>query len=75
MICDSHGMLDAALVLRTAFQHRGQAWVQAGAGIVSLSQPERELEETREKLASIAPYVRLTEPQPVSMLPTAEVQP
>ncbi|PWU30672.1 salicylate synthase [Pseudomonas sp. RW407] len=75
MICDSHGMLDAALVLRTAFQHRDQAWVQAGAGIVSLSLPERELEETREKLASIAPYVHLAEHQLATVRQTAEVQP
>lgn len=32
-------------------------WLQAGAGIIAPSQPERELVETKEKLASIAPYI------------------
>ncbi|PCR22094.1 hypothetical protein CQA77_25250, partial [Klebsiella pneumoniae] len=31
--------------------------IQAGAGIIAQSTPERELTETREKLASIAPYL------------------
>lgn len=35
----------------------GWKWIQAGAGIIALSKPERELEETKEKLASIAPYI------------------
>ncbi|MFC6338653.1 salicylate synthase [Pseudomonas karstica] len=72
MIADSDGSLDAALVLRSLFEDHGQAWVQAGAGIVSLSLPERELEETREKLASIAPHVRLLA---VETQRAAEVQP
>jgi hypothetical protein len=53
----SRGQLDAALVLRSAFQADGQAWLQAGAGIVKGSRPEREFEETCEKLGSIAPYI------------------
>lgn len=53
----SDGSLDAALVLRTVFQEGDRTWVQAGAGIVADSRPERETEETREKLASIAPYL------------------
>ncbi|MNN14807.1 Isochorismate synthase/isochorismate lyase [compost metagenome] len=51
---DSSGALDAALVLRTIFQQGGAAWLQAGAGIVSMSSPARELEETREKLSSFS---------------------
>jgi salicylate synthetase len=54
---DSSGDLDAALVLRSVFQAGGSAWLQAGAGIVSASRPEREFEETREKLASVARHV------------------
>ncbi|NVZ50345.1 salicylate synthase [Pseudomonas sp. B6002] len=72
LIADSDGSLDAALVLRSVFEDQGQAWVQAGAGIVSLSLPERELEETREKLASIAPHVRVLA---VETQRAAEVQP
>jgi salicylate synthase len=53
----SDGRLDAALVLRTVFQDEGQAWLQAGAGIVRDSTPEREFQETREKLGSVAPFI------------------
>ncbi|URM92954.1 salicylate synthase [Actinomadura madurae] len=51
------GSLDAALVLRALYAENGQAWLRAGAGIVSASTPDREYEETCEKLSSIAPYV------------------
>jgi salicylate synthetase len=53
----SDGRLDAALVLRSVFQADGKAWLQAGAGIVRDSRPEREFQETREKLASVAPFI------------------
>ncbi|KAE8152565.1 ADC synthase [Aspergillus avenaceus] len=52
---------EAALVLRTVFQDENRQWVQAGAGVISQSLPEREMTETCEKLASIAPFV-VTEP-------------
>lgn len=51
---DHNGVLDAALVLRTIFQQDGRTWLQAGAGIVEQSQPDREFEETCEKLRSVA---------------------
>ncbi|MBE1535921.1 salicylate synthase [Actinomadura algeriensis] len=51
------GSLDSALVLRALYNRDGRAWLRAGAGIVSGSTPEREYEETCEKLSSIAPYV------------------
>ncbi len=50
---DKDGTLDVALVLRTAFQNEKETWVRVGAGIVKLSNPERELEETKEKVGSI----------------------
>jgi salicylate synthetase len=53
--CD--GSLDAALVLRAVYQREGRCWLRAGAGVVGASRPEREYEETCEKLASIAPYL------------------
>ncbi|MCD5351436.1 salicylate synthase [Kineosporia mesophila] len=53
----SDGALDAALVLRTVFRRDGQTWLRAGAGIVGASRPERELEETREKLRSISRFL------------------
>lgn len=52
------GSLDAALVLRTVFVRGDRAWLQAGAGIMGDSAPEREFEETKEKLRSVAPFLR-----------------
>lgn len=49
--------IDAALVLRAIYQTPERTWLRAGAGIVSQSKPEREFEETCEKLSSVAPYV------------------
>lgn len=54
---DQSGELDAALILRTLYQSGGLTWLQAGAGIVGESVPERELEETREKMRSIGNHV------------------
>ncbi|MGE8655510.1 MAG: salicylate synthase [Achromobacter sp.] len=57
MIADSDGALDAALVLRSIYQDREHTWLHAGAGIVAMSTPERELEETREKLTSVSRFL------------------
>jgi salicylate synthetase len=54
---DHNGALDAALVLRSIYQQHGRTWLRAGAGIVAQSSPERELEETREKLRSVSRYL------------------
>jgi anthranilate synthase component 1/salicylate synthetase len=51
------GAMDAALVLRTVFRQDGRAWLRAGAGIVPGSTPEREFQETCEKLRSVASFV------------------
>ncbi|OBI11354.1 salicylate synthase [Mycobacterium sp. E2497] len=51
------GGLDAALTLRTAYERDGKAWLRAGAGIIEESTPEREFEETCEKLSTLAPYL------------------
>jgi salicylate synthetase len=51
------GSLDAALVLRAVYQESGRAFLRAGAGIVADSTPDREFEETCEKLGSVAPFV------------------
>jgi salicylate synthetase len=52
----SAGGLDAALILRAAYQCDGKTWLRAGAGIIEESDPEREFEETCEKLSTLAPY-------------------
>ncbi|GAB4085398.1 salicylate synthase [Myceligenerans cantabricum] len=57
MTLDSDGRLDAALVLRSAYRRDGKAWLRAGAGIVGQSTPEREYEETCEKLESVARFI------------------
>ncbi|WP_179404972.1 salicylate synthase [Burkholderia guangdongensis] len=59
LLVDSQGGMDAALVLRSIYQRGTESWLQAGAGIVGLSRPARELEETNEKLACILKYVVL----------------
>ncbi|MFQ6397804.1 salicylate synthase [Nocardia sp. KC 131] len=51
------GAMEATLVLRAVYQNAEGAWLRAGAGIVGQSVPEREFEETCEKLGSVAPYV------------------
>ncbi|QLY31627.1 salicylate synthase [Nocardia huaxiensis] len=51
------GELEATLVLRAVYQTSTGAWLRAGAGVVGQSKPEREFEETCEKLGSVAPYV------------------
>lgn len=54
---DGRGGLDAALVLRSIYQKDGETWLRAGAGLISQSIPEREIEETREKLRSVCPHI------------------
>jgi anthranilate synthase component 1 len=44
-----NGNLDSCITIRTVLMEEGRAYVQAGAGIVADSVPERELEETRNK--------------------------
>ena len=53
----STGTLEAALVLRAVYQQQGRTWLRAGAGIVAQSTPDREFDETCEKLTSVAPYL------------------
>ncbi|OEJ62520.1 salicylate synthase [Streptomyces agglomeratus] len=57
LTCDADGTLDAALVLRSVFRMGGQCWLQAGAGLVRHSRPDREHEETCEKLRSVAHHL------------------
>ena len=52
------GALDAALVLRTLIGEGDETWLRAGAGVTAQSSPEREIEETCEKLRSVAPHLR-----------------
>ena len=64
---DADGSMDAALVLRAVYRQDGVTWLQAGAGIVGQSSPEREYEETCEKLQSVARFLVTDEPAPVGV--------
>ncbi|MEU3550312.1 salicylate synthase [Streptomyces longwoodensis] len=57
LMVGSEGELDAALVLRAVFRRSGRTWLRAGAGIVGESTPEREFEETCEKLRSVSGHL------------------
>jgi salicylate synthetase len=57
LMVSADGGLDAALTLRAAYEHGGKTWLRAGAGIIEASEPEREFEETCEKLSTLAPYL------------------
>ncbi|BBZ43255.1 salicylate synthase [Mycobacterium parmense] len=57
VMVSSGGRLDAALTLRAAYECDGATWLRAGAGIIEESTPEREFEETCEKLSTLAPYL------------------
>jgi salicylate synthetase len=53
----ANGGLDAALTLRSAYERDGRTWLRAGAGVIAASDPDREFEETCEKLATLAPHL------------------
>lgn len=57
-VADADGAMDGALVLRSVYRDGERCWLQAGAGLVPLSTPEREWTETCEKLASVARELR-----------------
>jgi anthranilate synthase component 1 len=54
------GVLDTALILRTAVYTGGAAFIQAGAGVVRASRPEAEFFETLHKLGAIAQALGVT---------------
>ncbi len=51
--------MDVAIAIRTALIEGGLAHVQAGAGIVADSVPEREAQETRDKAAAMIRAISL----------------
>jgi salicylate synthetase len=57
VMVSADGGLDAALTLRAAYESDDKTWLRAGAGIIEESEPEREFEETCEKLSTLAPYL------------------
>jgi anthranilate synthase component 1 len=55
------GDMDLAIAIRTILLKDGVAHVQAGAGIVFDSVPEREWQECREKAAAVMRAVEMAE--------------
>jgi anthranilate synthase component I len=55
------GNLDMAITLRTMVVAEGVVYVQAGAGVVADSRPEREFEETLEKAGAMFKAVEMAE--------------
>jgi anthranilate synthase component 1 len=55
------GNLDMAITLRTVVVADGTAYVQAGAGVVADSRPEREYEETFEKAGAMFKAIEMAE--------------
>lgn len=53
----SNGAADFAITIRTLFQSSKHVWFQAGAGIVTDSDPRDEYEETWHKMQTMWPYM------------------
>jgi anthranilate synthase component 1 len=58
---DAGGDMDMAIAIRTAVLHEGQAYVQAGAGIVADSDPVTEEAETRHKARAVLSAIATAE--------------
>ncbi|MFR9619776.1 MAG: anthranilate synthase component I family protein [Rikenellaceae bacterium] len=52
------GSINHAITIRTFVSRNGQLEFQAGAGIVAMSNPERELQETNNKLGALSKAIR-----------------
>jgi anthranilate synthase component 1 len=58
---DFAGNMDTCIALRTIVIQNGTAYVQAGAGIVADSVPEREFEETLNKTRGLLKAIEITQ--------------
>jgi anthranilate synthase component 1 len=56
---DFAGNLDTCIALRTMRVADGHAWIQAGAGIVADSRPDREFQETLHKARALVSAVEM----------------
>jgi anthranilate synthase component 1 len=55
------GGMDSCIIIRTIVMKGNKAYIQAGAGIVTDSIPEREYEETQKKAEALIRAVKLAE--------------
>ena len=60
---DYDNNLDSCIAIRTIVMKHGEASVQAGAGIVADSVPEREYEETVHKAQALLRAIEIAEEQ------------
>lgn len=58
---DDRGNVDTCIAIRTVILRDGLAHIQAGAGVVALSDPDREFDECRHKLAPLAAAIAAEE--------------
>jgi len=66
---DYRGDLDTCIAIRTVVACQGEAHVQAGAGIVIDSVPEREFEETANKAGALVDAIRWAESGALDITP------
>jgi anthranilate synthase component 1 len=59
LYADFAGNLDSCIAIRTLLMKEGKAYLQAGAGIVADSNPEREFEETENKAQAVLRAVEM----------------
>ncbi|MEJ2520865.1 MAG: anthranilate synthase component I family protein, partial [Desulfuromonadales bacterium] len=55
------GNMDFCITIRTFVKHKNDLWIQAGAGIVADSEPQREFEETVNKSMGLRRAVEMAE--------------
>jgi len=58
---DYSGNFDSAITIRTILAREGRAYIQAGAGVVADSQPEREYKECRQKAQALFRAVEMAQ--------------
>jgi anthranilate synthase component 1 len=54
-----NGNMDTAIAIRTAVMRRGEIHIQAGAGVVADSVPEKEWDETNKKALALIKAVEM----------------
>ncbi|MFD1020711.1 anthranilate synthase component I [Thalassobacillus hwangdonensis] len=55
------GNIDSCITIRTMTLHEGKVWIQAGAGVVADSDPEKEYEETINKASALKEAITIAE--------------
>ena len=73
VVCyDFAGQMNSCITIRSLFARGGKAYIQAGAGLVADSQPEREYDEILNKTRAIRRAVALAEASAKTARPRAK---